>query len=206
MGGSVAVWSPDPLTVEGVTTILRSTPEIRVVPVEELATVDVLIIAGPMLDKPVLELIARLFASSSARIILLAEELTDAQLRALAGHPVSAVRSRSSITDDELVQLVRAVISSAKMPPLDKQLERGDTGALHPVGTPQDLLSPRERALLTLLADGYDTREIAQKMAYSERAVKYIVSGILRRLGSKNRPHAVAVATRLGLIWPEPRG
>jgi DNA-binding NarL/FixJ family response regulator len=53
---------------------------------------------------------------------------------------------------------------------------------------------------LRLLADGCDTIEIARRMAYSERTVKTIVHVILDRFGARNRAHAVAFATREGII------
>jgi DNA-binding NarL/FixJ family response regulator len=202
----VAVWSADPLTVEGVTTILRSTPELRVLPVEELDVADVLIVAIMAPDTDIVEFMVPVSARPSTQIILLADELTEPQVRVLAEHSVTAVRSRTATTDADLVDLVRTVLSGAAMPPLAEQLTRADTGVLHPMGAPRSPLSSRERDMLSLLAEGYDTAEIAREMMYSERAVKYIVRGILRRLGSRNRAHAVAMATRLGLIGQKESG
>jgi len=61
-------------------------------------------------------------------------------------------------------------------------------------------LSDRETEILRLVADGYDTSEIARRMAYSERTVKHILHDVITRLQLRNRSHAVAYALRQGLI------
>ena len=54
--------------------------------------------------------------------------------------------------------------------------------------------------MLRLVADGYDTAEIAQQLAYSERTVKNVLHDVTTRLQLRNRSHAVAYALREGLI------
>jgi DNA-binding NarL/FixJ family response regulator len=61
-------------------------------------------------------------------------------------------------------------------------------------------LAPREIDVLRLVADGYDTGEIATKLAYSERTVKNVLHDVTTRLQLRNRSHAVAFALREGLI------
>jgi len=58
----------------------------------------------------------------------------------------------------------------------------------------------RELAVLRMLGEGCDTREIARRLAYSERTVKTIIQDLSQRLGLRNRSHAVAYAVRNGLI------
>ena len=53
---------------------------------------------------------------------------------------------------------------------------------------------------MRLLADGFDTAEIAGRLFYSERTVKNIIHDITSRLELRNRTHAVAYAIREGLI------
>lgn len=60
--------------------------------------------------------------------------------------------------------------------------------------------SPRERDVLTLLADGYSTREIAQRLCYSERTIKNVLQDFNARLQLRNRTQAVAYAVRRGWI------
>jgi DNA-binding NarL/FixJ family response regulator len=54
--------------------------------------------------------------------------------------------------------------------------------------------------VLRLMADGFDTGEIGQRLFYSERTVKNIVHDITSRLHLRNRTHAVAYALRQGFI------
>jgi DNA-binding NarL/FixJ family response regulator len=60
--------------------------------------------------------------------------------------------------------------------------------------------SGRELDVLRLLSEGWDTAEIAEKLAYSERTVKNVIHDITTRLQLRNRSHAVAYAVRQGLI------
>ncbi|HET6449282.1 MAG TPA: alpha/beta fold hydrolase [Conexibacter sp.] len=62
------------------------------------------------------------------------------------------------------------------------------------------LLSPREREVLTLVAQGLSEREIAQQLVLSQHTVHRHVANIRRKLGRGTRAAAVAEATRLGLI------
>lgn len=58
----------------------------------------------------------------------------------------------------------------------------------------------RELAVLELLADGLDTKEIAEQLSYSERTVKGVLHELTTRLRLRNRAHAVAFAVREGYI------
>ncbi|MGP3926333.1 helix-turn-helix domain-containing protein [Streptomyces sp. 8N616] len=71
---------------------------------------------------------------------------------------------------------------------------------LGPMGLTPSGLEVREVEVLRLLADGLDTTEIAQKLSYSERTIKNIISGMTNRLGLRNRAHAVAFALRSGTL------
>jgi DNA-binding NarL/FixJ family response regulator len=61
-------------------------------------------------------------------------------------------------------------------------------------------LAGREVSVLRLLAEGESTREIAENLSYSERTVKNIVHDLLMKLDCRTRAHAVALATRQGVI------
>ena len=61
-------------------------------------------------------------------------------------------------------------------------------------------LAQREIDVLRLVADGYDTAEIADQLAYSERTVKNVLHDITSRMQLRNRSQAVAYAIREGLI------
>jgi DNA-binding NarL/FixJ family response regulator len=54
--------------------------------------------------------------------------------------------------------------------------------------------------VLTLIADGHPTREVAAQLCYSERTVKNVLHGVVTKLNARSRSQAVAYAVREGLI------
>jgi DNA-binding NarL/FixJ family response regulator len=63
-------------------------------------------------------------------------------------------------------------------------------------------LSPREREILRLLAEGKTQREIASALVISEKTVSTHIQHLLAKLGVHSRAQAVAAAFRLGLVEP----
>jgi DNA-binding NarL/FixJ family response regulator len=61
-------------------------------------------------------------------------------------------------------------------------------------------LSERETAVLRYLAEGLDTVAIVKAMNISERTLKYVLWGVMRRFALRNRVHAVAFAIRAGVL------
>jgi DNA-binding CsgD family transcriptional regulator/tetratricopeptide (TPR) repeat protein len=66
-------------------------------------------------------------------------------------------------------------------------------------------LTPREREVLALVADGRTNRQIAETLFIAESTAGVHVSNILGKLGVANRGEAAAVAFRLGLVSEEPK-
>ncbi len=64
---------------------------------------------------------------------------------------------------------------------------------------PADDLSPRQRQVLSLLAQGFSYKEAGQKLGLSPRTIKYHMSEIIERLQLENRSQVLAAAGRLGL-------
>ena len=65
-------------------------------------------------------------------------------------------------------------------------------------GGPQ--LSPREREVLNLLADGMGVAAISKQLFISESTTKTHISKLYEKLGSANRAQAIMTAMRLGLL------
>jgi DNA-binding CsgD family transcriptional regulator len=63
-----------------------------------------------------------------------------------------------------------------------------------------DALSPREVAILQLVARGLSNREIGSELTISEHTAANHVRSILRKTGSANRTEATAYAHRRGLV------
>jgi DNA-binding CsgD family transcriptional regulator len=60
--------------------------------------------------------------------------------------------------------------------------------------------TPRELSILRWLAEGHECKEIAANLGLAEGYVRQQVHFILRKLGARNRTHAVVLAIRAGLI------
>jgi len=63
-----------------------------------------------------------------------------------------------------------------------------------------DILSPKEKKILFLTSEGYTSHEIADMIFVSVNTVNFHIKNILKKLNSKNKTQAVAVAIILGLI------
>lgn len=61
-------------------------------------------------------------------------------------------------------------------------------------------VSPRERDVLALVADGYENKQIAAELGLAEATVKSYLRDIFERLGVTTRAQAVAVGLREGII------
>jgi len=117
------------------------------------------------------------------------------------GGEVTAVVILRDVTPARVVAGVRAATRSGG--PLSPELlgqRRPDEGAVPGPGRGEPGLTDREYAVLQMLADGQSTREIAERLSYSERTIKNIVRDLLIKLNCKTRAHAVALAARRGVI------
>ena len=65
-----------------------------------------------------------------------------------------------------------------------------------------DELTPRQQAVLGLLARGKPNKQIADELAISDWTVKAHISAILRKLNAQSRLQAVIIARRLGMVGP----
>jgi DNA-binding NarL/FixJ family response regulator len=99
---------------------------------------------------------------------------------------------------DELLTALRVVAEDGTYLPseLMEPLIAGVTGRAGPTGK----LSPRERQVLQLVADGYENKQVAAELELSEATVKTYLRGVFERLQVSSRAEAVAVGLRLGVI------
>jgi DNA-binding NarL/FixJ family response regulator len=72
------------------------------------------------------------------------------------------------------------------------------TGAAH--GAVQGSLSPREREILALVAEGLGNKIVAARLGISEHTVKTHITSIFEKLGAESRAEAVAIGARTGVI------
>jgi len=100
---------------------------------------------------------------------------------------------------EELVRAVHA--AAAGTPTLDPRAQQLLMRHLTepPPSSPFDGLTPRERDVLRLIADGRSNKEIAATLFLSLGTVKGYVSAILPKLGVGDRTQAALFATKHGL-------
>lgn len=67
-------------------------------------------------------------------------------------------------------------------------------------------LSPREREVLGLLADGLGVAQISRQLFISESTTKTHISKLYEKLGAGNRAQALMTALKLGLLKREESG
>jgi DNA-binding NarL/FixJ family response regulator len=66
--------------------------------------------------------------------------------------------------------------------------------------TPRDRLSPRQRQVLQLIAEGSSTKEIASKLSVSTKTVETHRAQLMKRLGVRDVAGVVRYAIRMGLV------
>jgi DNA-binding NarL/FixJ family response regulator len=119
---------------------------------------------------------------------------------------VCAILRRTEATAERVTAvLVAAAKGHGTVPPdllgsLLAQVGTLQRTVLQPRGLLLNGFTEREVEVLRLVADGYDTGEIATKLAYSERTVKNVIHAVTVRYELRNRSHAVAYALRAGVI------
>lgn len=202
----VAVYAPDPLTAAGLLGSLRGQDGLTVQEGLHSPQADVRVVAADALSPELLSLLRRAAANGGVPVVLVIGRLEESELLAAVECRVVAVLPRAAATGDRLAHSIRAaaagggVLPPALIGELLKHVERLQRELLAPKAMNAAGLSPREVDVLRLMADGWDTAEIASQLSYSERTVKNVISGVTQRLNLRNRPHAVAYALRAGMI------
>jgi two-component system, NarL family, response regulator DegU len=62
------------------------------------------------------------------------------------------------------------------------------------------LISAREEEVLQLVADGYGTNEIAERLYISQKTVKNHLASIYEKLNARDRTQAVLMAVKMGIV------
>ena len=95
---------------------------------------------------------------------------------------------------DELLEAV-SVVKDGSVYRSKEFIERYDA-----LSSAHGIMSKRELDVLRLISEGASTKDIADSMCLSEKAVEYHRSNILKKLGSNNMAHAINQAVRLGIL------
>jgi len=120
------------------------------------------------------------------------EALFDAIMAGASGYILKQIKS------DDIVEAVRVVAKGQSL--LDPSvtgpvLERLRKGPEEDERLAQ--LTPQERNILELIADGLTNRQIAEQIHLAEKTVKNYVSNLLAKLGMERRTQAAVYAARL---------
>ena len=79
-------------------------------------------------------------------------------------------------------------------------ITRASREVLEPRGLSLSRLTAREQEVLRLVAEGHPTREVANRLCYSERTIKNVIHDVVTKLNARTRSQAVALAVRERLI------
>lgn len=210
----------DPVSEAGIVSQLRHEPELVTITndairpstagdLSGIATVSVVV--ADVVNDHTIELVERARSCSGRCVVLVIGTVDEAGLLRVVDAGVTGVLRRHEATAARLAEAIRRTArGDGVLPPdlLGSLLRREDQrpatrGNEHraPVGAPvSGSLSSRELTVLRLVAEGYNTSEIAEQLAYSERTVKSALHDLTSRYQLRNRSHAVAFAMREGLI------
>jgi DNA-binding NarL/FixJ family response regulator len=105
----------------------------------------------------------------------------------------------------ELELAVRAVARGETWlsPAVSKKVIAAFSGGKH-LEDPVEVLTPRQREILQLVAEGHSTKEIAQRLDLSVKTVESHRSQLMERLGIHDVSGLVRYAIRLGIVRVEP--
>lgn len=203
---AVQVVGLDPISELGVQAQLRSRPELRLVESAEQDVSPVVLVAADTAGEPALQLVRELRAQRSRQVVLMVTVIDDAALLNAIEVGVCGVVLRQDASPERLVGAVtqaaenNGVLSPKLLGRLLEQVSRLQRQVLQPRGLQLSGMSEREIEVLRLISEGLEIKEIADKLAYSERTIKNTLHAVIARFQLRNRAHAVAFAMREGLI------
>ncbi|WTW99168.1 response regulator transcription factor [Streptomycetaceae bacterium NBC_01309] len=205
---TVGLRAQDPVLEAGLASQVRTRPELTLHKEEEHENESavVIVVVVDCVDDNALRELRNVKRTTSARVVLVASHLEDQHLVSAAECGVAGIVRRTDATPERLTNVIRAVARGEGSVPADllgrllEQVGRLQGQVLGPLGLNVNGLAEREIEVLRLIAEGYETADIATKLSYSERTIKNVLHGVISRLHLRNRAHAVAYALRQGLI------
>ena len=166
---------------------------------EELFTADLVLVDHAMTGG--FDFLAAVGEATGAAVVVCSSLCgEDAVLAALQAGAVGVLR-KETLSTESLASAVRAAASGTGV--VTSELLHDLLDGLAPDGyekPPAARLTDREQQVLSLIAAGHPTREVAQQLCYSERTVKNVLHDVVTKLNARSRSQAVAHAVREGLI------
>jgi DNA-binding NarL/FixJ family response regulator len=204
----VALIDGVPLVREGLAAVVNRTHGLRWVGAAETASIGLRMVERLRPDVVVVDAgldprgqLGRLLSGSHAVVLMIDEARLSNQY--VANAVTGGVRGviRRVAQPGQLVQAIQAVHSEGRYmdTTLTADLAAPMARPRRPIGLGQPL-SQREHEVLRLIADGLENQAIANVLFVSVETVRTHVKSILRKLASRDRTHAVAVAFRSGVL------
>jgi DNA-binding NarL/FixJ family response regulator len=141
---------------------------------------------------------------SSIRVLILSMHTSEEYvLRALRAGCAGYLLKRSAVSELEVA--VRAVARGETYlsPAVSKQVVDDYVGRTGGATDPLEALTPRQREVLQLVAEGHTSKEIAERLGLSFKTVEAHRAQIMERLGLQDLAGLVRFAVRVGLVIPE---
>lgn len=171
---TVALRAQDPISQAGVASQLRTRPEVSVTEWGEGDTSPrIVVVVVDAVDEAVLTMLRHIQRTSTSRTVLVTTDIDEQKLVSAAECGVAGVVRRSEATPEHLVQVIGTVARGEGHLPSDllgrllEEVGRLQGQVLGPRGLHFTGLAAREVDVLRLVAEGYDTADIATKLAHS---------------------------------------
>jgi DNA-binding NarL/FixJ family response regulator len=208
----VLIVEDHPIVAAGLTSLLEDHPDItitgvassvaEVIPAIEKATPDIVVIDYHLPDGTAKDAADRIQSQSpSAAIIIISADAGSEPLLAATDMGAAGYLIKSA-AGEEIIATIRAVADGETVMPAGAMTR---ALALYREGAQQrahqallDSLTPRERQVLTLMADGADNRTVAERLHISYATVRTHVRSILAKLGTRSQLETVAKAAEWG--------
>ncbi len=119
------------------------------------------------------------------------EALLDSVVAGAAGYVLKQIRGNDLVVSIRTAAAGRSLLDPALTARAIERLRSGPAEDERLSG-----LTPQERRILDLLADGLTNRQIGEQLFLAEKTVKNYVSNVLMKLGMKRRTEAAVYAAR----------
>jgi DNA-binding NarL/FixJ family response regulator len=142
-------------------------------------------------------------AAADSRVLVMSERATEAQVQQVFTESASGYTMKGITVAEFVDAVVRVAEGDLVLHPAATAIlarsfshaTRGTNGHSKQAG-----LTPRQREIVSLLAQGLGNKQIARRLDIGVETVKTHISRILDRLGVTSRTEAVVVALRDGLV------
>jgi DNA-binding NarL/FixJ family response regulator len=207
------------MSAAGAKAQLMGEPSIELVGPVDLDRARVALVIAEAADESVAKVARAIQRDGVPRVVLVAARFDEQGVVAAVAAGVTGFLRRAEATRARLAEFIREADRAGSQLP-EGLLRRAASVQMHAVAARPEVISVdvppaepapastvktarltgREAEVLRLVADGLDTAEVAEELAYSESTIKGILAKLMTRLEARNRCHVLAIVLREGLI------